>query len=109
MIVSNINEYFKGWFVGDFTPSIHRNTSFEVAHHKHKKGETTYPHYHKVTTELNYIIKGELKVSGKILREGDMWIYEAGEISDVEFLSDIELIVIRWPSIPSDKYEVNRT
>lgn len=109
MIVSNIKEYFKGWFVGDFSPSIHKNAAFEIAHHKHKKGEPTYPHYHKVTTELNYIIEGELKVSGQILRKGDMWIYEAGEISDVEFLSDIELIVIRWPSIPSDKYEVNST
>jgi hypothetical protein len=38
-----------------------------------------------------------------------MWIYEANEVSDVEFLSDVELIVIRWPSVPSDKYEVNRT
>ena len=109
MIVSNIDQYFKGWFVGDFFPSIYRNTSFEIGHHKHQKGEPTYPHYHKVTTELNYIIKGELKVSGQILREGDMWIYEANEVSDVEFLSDVELIVIRWPSVPSDKYEVNRT
>ena len=43
-------------------------------------------------------------VSGKNLKAGDMWIYEPNEISDVEFLEDTELIIVRWPSIPSDKY-----
>ena len=43
-------------------------------------------------------------VSGKHLKAGDMWIYEPNEVSDVEFLEDSELIVVRWPSIPSDKY-----
>lgn len=109
MLISNINKYKKGWFVGNFFPSIYRNDEFEVAHHKHKIGEPTFPHFHKLTTELNYIIKGQLKVSGKILKEGDMWIYEPNEISDVEFLTDTELIIIRWPSIPSDKYETHRS
>ncbi len=78
--------------------------SFEVAHHKHEKGCETFPHYHKVTNELNYIVSGELMVSGKHLKAGDMWIYEPNEVSDVEFLADTELIIVRWPSIPSDKY-----
>ena len=34
-----------------------------------------------------------------------MWIYEPNEVSDVEFLEDSELIIVRWPSIPSDKYQ----
>ena len=51
-------------------------------------------------------MSGELIASGQHLKSGDMWIYESNEVSDVEFLSDVELIVVRWPSIPSDKYEV---
>ena len=101
---SNINNFKGGWFVGNFDPSIFKNPFFEVAHHKHEKGCETFPQYHKVTQELNYIIKGELMVSGKHLKTGDMWIYEANEISDVEFLEDSELMIVRWPSIPSDKY-----
>jgi hypothetical protein len=66
------------------------------------KGDGT----HKVTTELNYIVSGELKVNGKVMGAGDMWIYEPNEISNVEFLEDSDLIVVRWPSIPSDKYIV---
>jgi len=41
-----------------------------------------------------------------ILKSGDIWIYEKNEISDVQFLEDSELMVIRWPSIPTDKYIV---
>ena len=109
MRLSNINDYKAGWFVGDFNPSIFKNPFFEVAHHKHAKGCETFPHYHAVTNELNYIVRGELMVSGKLLSQGDMWIYEPNEVSEVEFLADSELIIVRWPSIPSDKYEVNRS
>jgi hypothetical protein len=108
MIVSNIERYHKGWFVGDFSPAFYRNKEFEIAHHRHTAGEQTFPHFHRITTELNYIIKGKLKVSGHILQQGDIWIYEPGEVSDVEFLADSELIVVRWPSIPTDKYEAHR-
>ena len=104
MIGANIQDFRGGWFVGDFNPSLFKNPFFEVAHHKHEKGCETFPHYHKVTNELNYIVSGELMVSGKHLKVGDMWIYEPNEVSDVEFLEDSELIIVRWPSIPSDKY-----
>ncbi len=106
MIESNIKDYKGGWFVGDFNPSLFKNPFFEVGHHNHKKGCETFPHTHKVTTELNYIVSGELKVNGKLMSAGDMWIYEPNEISNVEFLEDSDLIVVRWPSIPSDKYIV---
>ena len=111
MKISNINEYKNGWFVGDFDPSIFKNPFFEIGHHKHKANEETFPHTHKVTTELNYIISGELMIGNsettEILSAGDMWIYHAHDVSDVEFLTDVELIVIRWPSVPSDKYLID--
>ena len=103
---ATIKNFKAGWFVGDFDPSIFKNPFFEVAHHKHTKGQETFPHYHKVTNELNYIVRGELIASGKHLKAGDMWIYEPNEVSNVEFLSDVDLIIVRWPSIPSDKYDV---
>jgi quercetin dioxygenase-like cupin family protein len=104
MKTSNIKQYKAGWFVGDFEPSIFKNPFFEVAHHSHKAGCETFPHYHKVTTELNYIVSGRVRVNGDVLWTGDMWIYEANDVSDVQFLQDTDLIIVRWPSIPSDKY-----
>ena len=101
---ANIADFKAGWFVGDFEPSIFKNPFFEVAHHSHKKNDQTFPHYHQVTNELNYIVTGEMMVDKKHLKAGDMWIYEPWDISDVEFLEDTDLMIIRWPSIPSDKY-----
>jgi hypothetical protein len=100
----NIKDFNNGWFIGDFEPSIWRNPFFEMAHHTHKANDPTYKHYHKVTTELNYIVSGDIIVDGNNLTTGDIWIYEANDISDVTFLTDTSLIVLRWPSIPSDKY-----
>ena len=101
---SNIKNFREGWVVGNFDPSIFKNPFFEVAHHSHKKNDVTFPHYHQVTNELNYIVRGEMMVDKKHLKAGDMWIYEPWDISDVEFLEDTDLMIIRWPSIPSDKY-----
>ena len=103
---ANIADFKAGWFVGDFEPSIFKNPFFEVGHHSHKKNDQTFPHYHQVTNELNYIVRGEMMVDKKHLKAGDMWIYEPWDISDVEFLEDTDLMIIRWPSIPSDKYPI---
>ena len=103
---SNFNNFRGGWFVGDFEPSIFKNPFFEVAHHSHKKNDATFPHYHQVTNELNYIVRGDMMVDKKHLKAGDMWIYEPWDISDVEFLEDTDLMIIRWPSIPTDKYPI---
>jgi hypothetical protein len=45
-------------------------------------------------------------VSGQHLESGDMWIYDKNEVADVENLTNVSLIVVRWPSVPSDKYLV---
>lgn len=106
MDVYNIKNFTNGWFIGDFTPSVFKNCFFEVAHHKHKKGYTGQLHFHKIATEVTYIVKGKLIADGKTLSDGDMFVYNPKEISNVQFLEDTDLIVIKWPSVPSDKYNV---
>ena len=93
-----------GWFIGDFEPTIFKNPFFEIAHHKHKKGYSCDPHTHKIGQEVTYIVNGELTASGRHLRAGDIFWYEPGEIATVSVLEDVDLIVIKWPSVPSDKY-----
>jgi hypothetical protein len=106
MQVSNISNFTKGWFVGDFDPSIFRNPFFEIAHQKHEAGYKTPKHFHKVTTELTYIVKGKMRVGDQVLGEGSIFVYEKGEIADSEVIEDIDIIVLRYPSIPTDKYLV---
>ncbi len=106
MKVYNIENMTKGWFIGDFEPSAFKNPFFEVAHHKHEAGYITPKHTHKIAQELTYIIRGRLKVSGEVLEAGQMFVYEPNEVANVIVLEDVDLIVVKWPSVPSDKYMV---
>lgn len=106
MDVSNIKDFKNGWFIGNFQPSIFRNPFFEVAHHQHKAGYTGQQHTHKVATEVTYIVKGYLTASGTPLSAGDMFTYYPNEIANVQFHEDTDLIVIKWPSVPNDKYDI---
>jgi len=102
----NIKDMIRGWFIGNFEPSILKTSDFEVGHHFHVTGSEGQNHYHKVTTELNYIVSGKVKVSNKVCEEGDFFMYEPNDVTDVKFIKDTHLIVIKWPSVPSDKYIV---
>lgn len=105
MFVSNIKLFTNGWFIGNFKPALLKTKDFEIAHHFYAKGFRGTPHTHKIATEYNYIVSGKLLVSNKTLTNGDIFVYEPFDISDVIFLEDTDLIVIKVPSIPDDKYE----
>ncbi len=100
---------FKGWFIGDFDPSIIKTKKVEVAHHFHEAGyiDEGGSHYHKIATEVNYVIKGDVVVDGVKLASGDFFVYEPYDNSDVQFISDTDLIVVKMPSCRNDKYFVN--
>lgn len=107
MIIANINDFINGWFIGNFEPTLLKTENFEVAHHFYKKEFRSVPHMHKVATEYNYIISGKVRIDEKILWRGDMFIYEPGDVSDVVFLEDTDLLIIKTPSLPNDKYLIN--
>ena len=106
MIFANVKDFKGGWMFGDFEPSIVRTTAFEVAHHYYKCGFQSTAHVHKVATEYNYIVRGRVFVDDRELSDGDMFAYEPNEVSDVYFIEDTDLIIVKVPSLPTDKYEV---
>ena len=108
MKVYNIDEMKGGWFIGDFEPSVFKNCFFEVAHHRHEAGYRAEYHTHKIAQELTYILNGKMKVSGQILTKGDIFIYEPYEVADALVLDDVDLIVVKWPSVPSDKFSTDK-
>jgi hypothetical protein len=101
---ANIKSYTNGWFIGNFSPTLLKTDLFEVAHHFYPKGFQGTPHIHKIAIEYNYIVSGKLTASGQNLGDGDIFVYEPFEISEVVFLEDTQLIVIKMPSVPNDKY-----
>ena len=43
-------------------------------------------------------------LGGKKLTKGDVFVIEPGEVADPQFLTECKLVVIKTPSIPTDKY-----
>lgn len=104
MKITRIEDYTRGWFVGDFEPSSYKTKDFEVGLLTHLKDEIWPMHYHKIATEINLLLEGEMILGGKKLTKGDVFVIEPGEVADPQFLTECKLVVIKTPSIPTDKY-----
>lgn len=96
----------RGWFIGDFEPSIFRTKDFEVGILTHSKGENWPAHYHSIATEFNVLLDGRMRIAGEIIEPGDIFWFEPGEVADPEFLEDCRVCVVKSPSVIGDKYEV---
>jgi quercetin dioxygenase-like cupin family protein len=108
MHLSKITDYVRGWFIGNFEPTLLKTPDFEVGLLTHKKGEYWAAHYHKQSIEYNVLISGKMVVQGKELNSGDVFVFQKGEVADPIFLEDCTLVVVKVPSIPSDKFEVEQ-
>ena len=106
MIIKRLEDFTRGWFMGDFEPSLIRTKDFEVGILTHTKGEVWPKHYHKLADEYNVLVKGKMTVNGTELNTGDVFIIEKNEVSEPKFLEDCTVLVIKIPSIIGDKYEV---
>ena len=104
MEIYNVNDTIHGWFIGDFDKAVHRTKDFEVSYMQHPKGEEWPKHHHKIAKEINCLIKGRMLIDGKEINRGDIFIIEPGESTKPNFLEDCELIVVKVPSCPTDKY-----
>ena len=107
MKIRRIENMVGNWFIGNFDPTIFKTSEFEVCYKLHKKNELYPVHYHKIATEINYLIRGRMIIQGMNLFPGDIFVLHPHEIADPVFLEDCELIVIKVPSIVGDKYELN--
>lgn len=102
-----IQENFTGgWFIGDFNPSAYKTKDFEVCYKIHEQYEKWPIHYHKIATEINYLMKGKMMIQGKQLNAGDVFIIEPNEIADPIFQERCEIIVVKVPSVKDDKYTI---
>lgn len=106
MNTSKITDYVRGWFIGNFKPSVLKTDQFEVGLLTHKKGEYWAPHYHKESVEYNVLVSGKMTIQGKELNSGDVFVFDKGEIADPVFVEECTIVCVKVPSIPSDKFEV---
>jgi quercetin dioxygenase-like cupin family protein len=104
MQVNEIKNFIGGWFIGNFSPSLHQTQDFEVAYHSYHQGQIWPDHFHKIAREIVYVISGTMKINGTTVTKGNLFILEPNEISRSEYLTDCELLIVKTPSVPGDKY-----
>ena len=99
-------DMIKGWFIGDFEPSIIKTKDFEVGVLERKKGLERPMHYHKEAIEVSILIEGSAKINGVEIGVGDIFVLDRNEVVDAESYEDSKLVVVKTPSVMGDKYLV---
>ena len=95
----------KGWFIGNFEPSLFKTNAAEVAVKTYNQGDFEEKHYHKIATEYTVIISGRVKMNGIEYKSGDIIVMEPGESTDFECLENgTTNVVVKMPGANNDKF-----
>ena len=94
----------RGWFVGNFTPSIYKTNDVEVAVQSYLSGAYEKWHHHKIATEITVIVIGEAEMAGKRFTAGDIIVIYPGEETDFRAITDVIATVVKIPGANNDKY-----
>jgi len=104
MKVHKLEDMVKGWFVGDFIPTLVSTNEVEIAVKKYKAGEYEPIHHHKVATEITVISSGSVRMNGTDYGSGVIIVLEPNEASDFLALTDVTTTVVKIPGASNDKY-----
>lgn len=105
MKIYKLADMSRGWIIGDFDAAAFRTNNCEVAIGEHSKGFSTKKHYHEFMDEISIVISGKVRVNDSIFEKGDIFHIEKGEVSDIEYLVDSVLVVVKTPAVAWDKIE----
>jgi len=99
----NVNDFFGGWFIGDFEPTMFRNQHLEVGVKFFKVGDIEPSHKQILATEITVVNEGQIRVGRLFVQAGEIVVIYPGEYADFEALTNGSLTCVKFPSIPSDK------
>lgn len=99
-----LDDMTRGWFVGDFTPAALRTPHNEVAVQQYRAGDHEARHVHKIASEITVILNGRARMCDREWEHGDIVVLDPGEATDFTALTDVTTVVVKSPSVPSDKY-----
>ncbi len=101
----NLDEMFKGWFIGNFEPSLYKTNEVEVGVKKYKMGEFENSHFHKIATEFTVIVSGTVEMNGIQYGENNIIKIVPGVSTNFKALTDVITVVVKLPGANNDKYE----
>ena len=104
MKTAKLEDMVKGWFIGNFDPTLYKTNDVEVAVKQYKKGMHESWHYHKIATEFTVIISGKVKMNDVEYGPGDIIAIEPNDGTDFHALTDAINVVVKIPGANDDKY-----
>lgn len=105
MRIAKLEDMVKGWFVGNFEPTLLKTNDVEVAVKSYNKGDYEERHYHKIATEITVVTAGRVKMNGVEYNKGDIIVIKPMESTDFEALEDnTQNVVVKYPGVNNDKY-----
>jgi len=105
--IYRLENFTKGWIVGDFQPSVFQTKQFEFAVKKYVRGEKEKKHVHKIADEITVVVTGKFKMNNTFVDQGDVVWLKPGELADFECIEDGYTAVVKTPSVQGDKYILN--
>lgn len=102
-----LESFKKGWFIGDFEPSLFKTQDVEVAIKSYKEGDFEDSHFHKVATEYTVVIDGSVLMNGVTYVGGDIIEIPPGEGTNFRALENSRCLVVKVPGAINDKYDAN--
>lgn len=94
----------RGWFIGDFEPTLARTTGCEVAVKYYSAGDAEKKHYHKIATEYTVVVEGKIQMFDVMYHKGDIIICEPNDCTDFKAITDAVTTVVKIPAVKGDKY-----
>ncbi len=102
---AKLTDMVKGWFVGNFDPSLYKTNDVEVAVKYYNQNDAETAHYHKIATEITVIIAGRVRMNNAEYKTNDIIIIEPSETTNFECLEDGTVtVVVKLPGATNDKY-----
>ena len=99
----NLSNFIRGWFVGNFEPTLFKSEDLEVGVKFFLPGDREDSHKQIISTEITVICDGSVRVGKHFLEAGEVLIIYPGEFADFEAFSSGSLVCVKFPSLPNDK------
>jgi hypothetical protein len=101
---TELKDFIRGWFVGNFSPTLIKTNDVEVGIKKYKAGDYEAAHHHKIATEITAIVFGEVEMNGVKYVADDIIVIDPNDSSDFKCLTDVVTVVVKYPGANNDKY-----
>ena len=102
---ARLEDMVRGWFVGNFEPTVHSTEAVEIGVKNYSPGEYEPTHHHRIATEITVVVSGEVEMNGERHKAGDIIVISPYEATDFRALTEVTNVVVKLPGVTNDKYD----